>query len=418
MPDLRSFSARSPGTPGRRWLIEGACIVLVAVIAALLFLVRYQDPARAASGDSFWYMRQALIFTGVDAETARVRVEHIMCQDINRSLADKHQKPTCKSYDTTKITQRYRAIFDSRPGYPLFGAPFVAVLGPWTGMMAATLVLAMVAGVLAYLAVWMASGLRLAGILASAALFVLPTGFWMSRMLVESGMVAGFLAVLIGAMLIQRGRRSGIALISVALIWLFAARSASGLAMSLVLLGAGALSLVHRESRRSGAIIAGLGAAGAVGWQLLSKVLGLPGFNETVQDFATRHFKDPDIPDPVPWLIEQNLKFWPTVPLTDLMDLVKPAALLLVVAVFVVRLRPVAALWIFTGLIGVAMIVAHPVHTEWERLTLPLWIPVAAVLGFGTALALTRPARTPDPAGPPSPEEAPGPPVTAPAQVG
>jgi hypothetical protein len=51
----------------RRGLVETASLLLVVVIAALLFLARYDDPRRLAPGDSFWYMRQALIFTGVDA---------------------------------------------------------------------------------------------------------------------------------------------------------------------------------------------------------------------------------------------------------------------------------------------------------------------------------------------------------------
>jgi hypothetical protein len=377
--------------------------VLVVAIAALLFTVRYSGPERVTSGDSFWYLRQAMIFTGVDAETARVRAEALIVEDYNRAGADQGERSRLTSYDTTPAKPRYRAIFDSRPGYPLFAAPFVAVLGPWTGMMAATLVLALVAAVLAYLAVWLASGLRLAGILASALLFVLPAGFWMSRMLVEAGVVAGMLAVLLGAMLILRGRLGGVPLLMAALVWLFAARSASGMVMSLVLLAAGGLGLALPGRRRTAApiagprpghrlgaaLIAGVGGLGVAGWGLLSAVLGLPGFGETVQDYATVHFRDPDVAAPISWLIGKNVAFWPSRLSADLTGLVGPVALLAVLGVFLLRMRPVAALWILTGLTGVAMVVAHPVPSQYERLMMPLWIPLAAVLGYAGAQALT-----------------------------
>ncbi|MFI1992254.1 hypothetical protein [Actinoplanes sp. NPDC020271] len=458
MRDVRWSFARSSGGPARRRLVEGASILLVVAMAALLFTVRYYGPEKRTSGDSFWYMRQALIFTGVDAETARKRAEALILEDYNRAGGDR------TTYDTSTAKPRYRAIFDSRPGYPLFAAPFVAVLGPWTGMIAATLVLALVAAVLAYLAVWLASGLRLAGILASVLLFVLPTGFWMSRMLAEAGVVAGMLAVLLGAMLVRRGRLAGgIPLIVAALTWLFAVRSASGMAMSLVLLATGALTLAHRASRRRAkplvdpasprqakplvdpasprqakplvdpasprqakplvgpasrraeplvdhvsrpgaglvhggsrrgpALIMGLGGLGVAGWALVSQVLGLPGFDETVQDYATVHFRAPDVADPIHWLIGKNLAFWPSRLSADLTALVKPVVLLAVLSVFVLRMRPVAALWILTGLTGVAMVVAHPVPSQYERLMMPLWIPLAAVLGYAGALALRRPLR-------------------------
>ncbi|WP_436526315.1 hypothetical protein [Actinoplanes sp. HUAS TT8] len=388
MRDTRNpFSA----VRSRRWLVEGGCVALVVLIAGLLFAVRYQDPRRVASGDSFWYMRQALIFTGVDHTSATTEAARLMCRDMNRSLRAERQKTTCTAYPTGAIKPRYREIFASRPGFPLFGAPFVAVLGVWDGMVAATLVLALLAAALAYLAVWMATGRRRAGLLAAAMLFVLPSGFAMTRMLVESGVIAGYLAVLIGAMLILRGRvRPGVPIIVVALLWLFAVRSASGMAMSLVLIAGGPAALVARGGRRNPALLAGLGGLAVVAWTVVSVVLKLPGFNETVQDLATVHYTLPDVPHPVSWLLERNRHFWPDHVRAELVKPYKIALAVFVLLVFWRRMRPVAVLWIATGLTGVLMVLVHPLNSEYDRLIVPFWIPVAAVLGLASALALDR----------------------------
>lgn len=393
---MTSTSPHPQGRRGRRALIETAWLLTVVAIAAGLFLARYEDPRRVASGDSFWYMRQALIFTGVDPEQARIQAGRQVCRDANRSLQASGLQPTCRDYVTTGFAPRYVAIFDSRPGYPLFAAPFVAALGLWTGMMAATMVLALLAAVLAYLAVWLATGLRSAGLLTGVALLVLPTGFAMTRMLTEPGVIAGYLAALLGATLLLRGHRLaipvGVPLIAVALGWLSVVRSASGVAMALALLAAGVLgALVDREQRRPAAVVAGAGAGAVVSCQACSAVWHLPGLNETIQDFATRHFKNgPDVADPIGWLIERNLEFWPARLTAELTAPVMVAALLVAVAVLILQLRTVAALWICTGLTGVMMVVAHPLDGQYDRLMAPIWLPIACAFGYAAALAVAR----------------------------
>ena len=391
----------------RRGVVEAAWILLVVVIASLLFLARYEDPRRiSSSGDSMWYMRQALIFAGKSPDEARIAAARQVCRDINRSQRDQGARPSCTEYRSTGISPRYVAIFDSRPGYPLFAAPFVAVLGPWTGMVAATMLLAVAAAVLAYLAVWLATGLRLAGVFAGGLLFVLPPGFWMTRLLTESGVVAGYLAVILGGMLAWRGRtRLGLSIVTVALVWLFAVRSASGMAIALTLVGASAVALLTRLPQRRGALMTGgVGLLAVALWQVVSSVLRLPGLNDTIQDFATVHFTRPDISGPIGWLIEKNIAYWPE-QLADEIPYPEAAIALLFAVVVLVRvMRSAATLWIFTGLTGVAMLVAHPVASEYDRLMLPLWIPVTCALGYAAALAVSR-ARTPDvaepePAGP------------------
>ncbi|MFF0466558.1 hypothetical protein ACFYPX_03820 [Micromonospora zamorensis] len=397
MPRIPRLAARLRLTRPR--LVELCWVLLVVAISAGLFLVRYEDPHRiASSGDSYWYMRQAQMFTGVDERTASARTSKLVCQDINRSAVDQGQRPTCRSYPQRGVSERYIAIFDSRPGYPLLAAPFVKALGPWRGMMVTTMLLAVAAGLLMYLAVWMALGGRLAGLIATVLLFLLPTGFWMTRMLAEGAVLVGCLGTLIGVMVLMRGRTAAGLLIAVpALGWTLSAKSANGVALALVLLVAGLIALVTRGANRRGALVtAALGLATLSVWFTVSHLLALPSLNETIQDFATRHFKRPDIPDPYGWLLQQNLDFWPG---QIRAALIAPLTLLTTVtaaAILMLRARHVALLWIGVGLSGLALLIAHPIGGEAERLLLPVWLPIAASFGYATALALGRVTRPRD----------------------
>ncbi|MEV6631153.1 hypothetical protein AB0M54_10415 [Actinoplanes sp. NPDC051470] len=450
----------------RRRLVEAAWVILVIAVAVPLFMLRVDGPQRVASGDSYWYMRQAQIFAGVDPVTAAAVARREVCRDINRASRKQGGQAPCVEYDVM-TTPRYAAIFHSRPGYPLFGSPFVAVLGAWRGMMAATLVLALIAVVLAYLAVWLATGRRLAGLVAAIALLLLPSGFWMTRMLVESATLAGCLAVLLGATLTWRGRRlGGLVLAGGGLVWLFPVRSASALAVSLALLAASViLGLLARRrpqhaapapavppapvpaarvpaapapaapapaapapaarvpapvptvpvsavpasgsaARRAGVLpiraqskgglwwTAALAGAALLGWAVVSSVWHLPSLNETIQDRATDHFSRPDIADPLAYLTDLNLRFWRRWLSANAHEPGAMASVALAIVVLAVRLRRDAVLWILVGLSGFALVVAHPLISQQPRLSNPMWIPVAAVIGWAVAVMVHRRPRS------------------------
>ncbi|MFC4020453.1 hypothetical protein ACFOW4_21280 [Micromonospora sp. GCM10011542] len=395
----RSSALAARLRPTKPRLVELCWVLLVVAISAGLFLVRYEDPRRiAVSGDSYWYMRQAQMFAGVDEPTASARASRQVCRDLNRSAVDRGLRPGCRSYPQKGISKRYIAIFDSRPGYPLLAAPFVKALGAWRGMVAATMLLAVTTGLLMYLAAWMALRRRLVGILATVLLFLLPTGFWITRMLAEGAMLAGCLGTLIGAMVITRGRTlTGLLIAVPALAWTLAAKSANGVALALVLLVAGLVALLTRGANRRGALVtAALGLVTLSAWFTVSHLLALPSLNETIQDFATRHFRRPDIPDPYSWLFQQNVDFWPGQIRATLIAPLTTVATVTAAAVLIIRARDVALLWIGIGLSGLALLVAHPIDDEAERLLLPVWLPIAASFGYATALALGRMSRPRD----------------------
>src|SRR3712207_3653040 len=107
---------------------EVAWAVLLLVCSGLLLMARADGPERVTTGDSYWYMRQAQIFAGLDPATAAGRAATEMCGDINRASLAAGGQPPCRAYEV--LTEpRCVAIFASRPGFPLLAAPFVAAFG-------------------------------------------------------------------------------------------------------------------------------------------------------------------------------------------------------------------------------------------------------------------------------------------------
>ncbi|MEE6311761.1 hypothetical protein V1634_33535 [Plantactinospora veratri] len=391
-------------------------------IAGALCMARYEDPRRiASSGDSYWYMRQAQIFAGTDPATASARSSFQVCRDINRSAKDQNMRPVCRNgYPQQGISPRYTAIFDSRPGYPLFATPFVKIFGVWQGMAIATLIIAVGVGLLSYLAVWLAFGIRLVGVAAAALVYLLPTGYWITRMLADGAMLAGCLAVLIGAMLLWRNRFSGLPIALAGFGWTFVTKSANGVAMALVLLAASGCALLTRFPNRRGALFTGgLGLATLLGWFAVSAALKLPSLTEAIQDYATNHFSVPDTPEPYTWLWEKNLEWWPGTLQHMVLSPLPLIAVVLATLIFATRTRHLSFLWLGTGLTGLAMLAAKPVDTEYERLMVPVWFPVAAALGYAIVAAL--PARwsgRPTAEGVALPTQRPAPPPAGPAGPG
>lgn len=399
---------------GRRLWTDSAVIVLVLGIAAALCYARLSDPRRiSSSGDSYWYMRQAQMFTGVTPAEASAVASRLVCDDINRSRRASNKVPDCVTYDQSKVAERYIKIFTTRPGYPWFASLLIPRYGVWNGMLAATVLLAMLAALLSYFTVRLAVGSRFAGVVASALLMLFPCGFWMTRMLAEGATAVGYLGVLLGATLVWRARAvSGIAISVLALGWLFTARSANGMALTLALLTAAVAMLITRYPHPARALITGgIGGVGLLAWVITSSRLHLPGLNETIQDFATYHFKIPDIPNPYEWLYEKNLWFWPL----QWRDIRASPwgifAFLFAIVVLFRRLRQEAWLWIISATTGLWLLVAHPAYGEYDRLMQPLWITAACAFGWAAALAVARqprperpgPAAEPAPAGPPHP---------------
>ncbi len=379
-----------PAPAGRAIRITVAWILVAVACAGGLLVYRFQSPRQIElSGDSYWYMRQSLMLTGKSELQASRISARLFCADVNRSARDRHETPSCFSYDVSWVPSRYVAIFTSRPGYPLFAAGFVAALGAWPGMLTATVILCLIAVVLAFLAVYLATGYRLAGFVAALMLIALPSGFWMTRMLTEGGLMAGYLAVIVGALLTWRGRyRLGPAVTALSLVWLFAVKSAGGLVAAAVVAAAGLIGLIGTRGRRRGPLLAGaVGLVMAVLWTAFAALTHQPGLDATIQDYAAHHFLKPDIPDPYSWLYRMNRAYWPEQARALLKAPMPMIEFVVASALLIARLRREAALFVLIGLVGLAMQVAHPYASQWDRMNFSLWLTVAAAAGLAAGWA-------------------------------
>jgi hypothetical protein len=387
---------RQPASPRAVSLASrpvAATLVLLAVAGMLsgaLWALRWDTTGQHAYPDSYWYTRQAAGFAGMSGPDAEVLAARTVCG---------HGHPVLDGWSTCQdgirayaggFPERYNRILDTRPGYPLVAAPFVAVFHE-RGMTLATLMLGVLAGMFAALVVRQLGGSWVQSLAAVVLLYLLPTGFWISRLLAESGAVAAALATLcaVTALLrapVGRARIRAAGLVAAGLFATTLMRPATGVLLAASIAGTAALVVIARSVRRRPEpallTLLAVGAGVVVLWQLISLSVGLPGIHETLQDKYTDHFSVPDVPDPWTRLREQNRGYWP-VRVEQWLNGGEPLAAAPVLAflaggVYVVsRVLPWrdALVWLAVGATGPATVAAHPLWTESDRLLVFVWLP-------------------------------------------
>jgi hypothetical protein len=161
-------------------------------------------------------------------------------------------------------------------------------------------------------------------------------------------------------------------------------KSANLLGLGLALLASGAaIAWVARgPTKRSGYLLAGLSSTALPLAAASGILLGWPGLGTSVQDMLTDHFLRPDVSDPWSSLARVNLQFWPDVFGQWLHSPVIVLGSLAALVWLAVRLRMASIPVLLAGLSGIPLLVVHPVITEWDRLLVPIWVPVAVAIGF------------------------------------
>lgn len=213
------------------------------------------------------------------------------------------------------MSERFMRIFEARPGYPVFLVPFVTVFGVTWGVWAASVVVTVAGGVLAFLVL---RGLRapLPSALTGQALFyVLPCGTTAMRPMTEGLLLTLTLAAVWGCALALDGRvRAGAWLVGGSLAALFTVKHSQALFLGACLAVAGATVAVHRRRRSAacpGAVaVAVSGCCGVLGTLLLARVLHYPSESESLQDLLTAHFARPDRTRPWPEFLHLQADFW------------------------------------------------------------------------------------------------------------
>jgi hypothetical protein len=359
-------------------------LAVVLVVAGLAFAAHFDGSPRRASGDSYYYLSRALEFSGVPAGRAREQAGEVVCGELHRLHVQRPANADCTVY-VVQPPARYLAIFTSRPGWPLLVAPFVGLLGPWAGAVAATAFFALLAAALVHAALRQVTG-PAASAAGAVTFSLLGTGTWAAWILPEGAVYAGVALALLGASRVLRGTPPGCAVVAVALVLTYACKPANGAATSAALLAAGLVLAPLPGRRRRAALLAGTGAAGLAGWALVSSLLGLPSLQDTLQDLATRHYAVPDVPDPYGRLWSLNERLW-TQDVGRWAGIPQPLPVIVVAClVAAVTLRRAGVVWALVALSAVGIVVLHPLVSQYERLLAPAWLVVCAAVAGLVAL--------------------------------
>ena len=284
---------------------------------------------------------------------------------------------------TPFMPERFMRIFEVRPGYPVFLVPFVTLLGPVWGLWTSSVVLTVAGGILVFLILRTLSVSVPLALTGQALYYVLPCGTTAMRPMTEGLMMALTLAAVWGCALVSTGRRTraGLALVGGSLLLLFTVKHSQALFLGLCLAGAGALVAVRQRQRwRAWAVVAGLGAAAAVGTLLLASLLNYPSQTDSLQDLLTDHYALPDRTRLYPEFLHLEADFWLEWTRQQLWQPVLAAAL--GAGVWGALRRPAFGAFLigaaFTGILTQA---AHPDISVWGgRLIVLVWLlPVVGV---------------------------------------
>ncbi|MFJ6515412.1 hypothetical protein ACIQMO_31935 [Streptomyces sp. NPDC091406] len=303
--------------------------------------------------------------------------------------------------------QRFMAIFEARPGYPLFLVPFVAVFGITWGLWLAGLVVALAGSVCVLLTLRAAGASRRAGLAGQALFLALPTGTVAMNPLSDGLSLALGTAVVLGCVLLLRDRpRTGVALVAGGLVLMFLVRYSQALLLAAALAGvfvlrSGWLRLKQRQFTpvlRAAGLCAGL----TVGIYAGAHLLGWPMGEDSAQDLLTHHYQRPDLPNPWPEFFVQEGVFWSAWLRRQAASPVLPVLLALSAWALLRRRSVVLPIALAAGAAGLLNQAGHPNLGQLYgfRLIVFLWLLPALAI----PLLLDRPAREPSPV-PAQPEE-------------
>ncbi|MEU5308115.1 hypothetical protein [Streptomyces sp. NPDC021562] len=284
------------------------------------------------------------------------------------------------------VGPRLRAIFEVRPGYPVFLLPFVTVFGVTWGVWLASVLVTVAGGVLVFLVLRTLSVPVPLALTGQALYYVLPVGTTAMRPMTEGLMLALTLTAVWGCALALTGRaRAGTTLVAGALLALFAVKHSQALFLGVCLAGAGAAVALRRRrhGRAPGRGVVAVAAAGCLavaGTLLLARLLHYPSEAESMQDLLTNHYARPDRAHPWGEFLHLEGNFWVEWLRRQAMAPLFAAAL--AAGAWGARRRPAFGVFLLAAAgTGILTQAAHPDINVWgERLIVLAWLlPVVGV---------------------------------------
>lgn len=321
---------------------------------------------------------------------------------LNDSVAHWSRHGNTSGMTAPFANQRFMAIFEARPGYPLFLIPFVTAFGPAWGLWLAGLVVALAGSVCVLLTLRCAGASRRAGLAGQALYLALPTGTVAMNPLSDGLSLALGTAVVLGCTLLLRNRpRTGAALVVGGLALMFLVRYSQALLLAAAL-AAGLLAWsgwLHLKRRQPTPVLRAAGLCGALaalvyaGAHLLSWPMG----QDSAQDLLTHHYQRPDLPNPWPEFFVQERVFWTAWFRRQATYPVLPVLLALSAWALLRRRSVVLPVALAAAAAGILNQAGHPNLDQLlgHRLIVFVWLlPVLAV-----PLLLDRPGRAASPDG-------------------
>ena len=118
----------------------------------------------------------------------------------------------------------------------------------------------------------------------------------------------------------------------------------------------------------------------------ISPLLGYAGIEDSLQDLATHHFRDPDVADPIGLLLRSDRALLVAAPGMLAAAILPVVASVIGIGGLIQRRTVEAAMWAAAGAASLVLVLLHPITAEIPRLVAPLWL--SAALGYGGILTV------------------------------
>ncbi|MEU8243598.1 hypothetical protein AB0C07_35545 [Actinoplanes missouriensis] len=387
---------------------------LYAVLVALaVALVHVPTAPNGIGADMTEYLNQTYSLLGKTPEQARESTIRVFCaqygdrqlvmlepdkpydpaagieteQKCLDRLHEEGRKPTAAKYGPaiTRVgpnySERYEAIFLSRPAVAWTFVPGVALLPDRLGIWLTALFFMLLGGFLIFLFLRTIGLSPMVAVFGQLLYYVLPTRQWSMDPRSEAALLTLFAACLLSIGWLMTGRtRRGVALFSFVFVFGFFFKYSQFMLLAAGLAGTGVIALLL--AKRAGRPLKPLmiivigGAIATAGNFLGAKLMGWPGGAESMQDLLTVHYLNPDVADPVGGWLERNRYFWPWWLLQRVQE---PLWLVswVVAAWGLVKARSTVSFAIYATVIaGLLTQAGHPNPGGLDRLIVVIWFLV------------------------------------------